>query len=217
MSGRIVVVNPNSTQAVTDGMDAALESLRMPGGPVLECVTLAEGPPGIEDQRDADAVIAPLCRYIGQRDNDADAFIVACFSDPGLHSAREVSSKPVLGIAECGVLTALSRGERFGIISILDVSLNRHLRYIRQLGLETRLAGDLAVGLGVVELHDDEQVLARMIATGERLRDECGADVLVMGCAGMARLQQPLENALGLPVVEPVRAAVVMAFDRVCV
>src|SRR5713101_3990566 len=147
MADSIIVINPNSTEAVTAAMDEGLAPLRMPGGPAIECVTLAEGPPGIGSQSDADSVIAPLCRTIRARDNDAAAFVVACFSDPGLHSARDATRKPVLGIAECGILTALTLGQRFGVIAILAKSVPRHLRYVGAMGLTARLAGDLPIGL----------------------------------------------------------------------
>ena len=214
MAGSIVVINPNSTVAVTAAMDEGLAPLRLPGGPAIECLTLAEGPPGIESQSDADGVIAPLCRAIRARDNDAAAFVVACFSDPGLHSAREATRKPVLGIAECGILTALTLGQRFGIIAILARSVPRHLRYVGAMGLTGRLAGDLPIGLGVTELAQEAVTLKRMIETGTRLRDDKGADVLVMGCAGMARYRGRLQSALGIPVVEPTQAAVTMAIGR---
>ena len=57
---RILVINPNSTQAVTDGIDRAMEPLRMAGGPTIECVTLKEGPPGIETQAHVESVVAPI-------------------------------------------------------------------------------------------------------------------------------------------------------------
>ena len=211
----VIVINPNSTEAVTRGIDEAVEPLRMAGGPPIECLTLAEGPPGVESQSDADSVIAPLCRTIRARDNEASAFVVACFSDPGLHSAREATRKPVLGIAECGILTALTLGQRFGVIAILAKSVPRHLRYIGALGLTGRLAGDLPIGLGVTALAQEDITLKRMIETGVRLRDEKGADVIVMGCAGMARYRGRLQSALGIPVVEPAQAAVAMAIGRV--
>lgn len=216
MSSRIIVINPNSTKAVTDGIDAALEPLRMAGGPVIECVTLAEGPPGIENQRQADGVIAPLCHYIETRRDDAGAFVIACYSDPGLYAARETTQCPVFGMAECGMLSALTRGERFGVISILQQSIPRHLRYIRAMGLQTRFAGDRAIGLGVVELSDDDKVLQRMTEVGRQLRDEDGADVVIMGCAGMARMRDRLQQNLGIAVIEPVQAAVTMALGAVC-
>jgi allantoin racemase len=215
MADTIIVINPNSTVAVTAAMDEGLAPLRIAGGPAIECLTLAEGPPGIESQSDADGVIAPLCRTIRSRDDDAAAFVVACFSDPGLHSARDITRKPVLGIAECGILAALTLGQRFGIIAILAKSVPRHLRYVGAMGLTGRLAGDLPIGLGVTELAKEDVTLKRMIETGALLRDDKGADVLVMGCAGMARYRGRLQAALGIPVVEPTQAAVAMAIGRV--
>jgi len=215
MSDPIVVINPNSTERVTAGIDAAVAPLRIPGGPPIECVTLSAGPPGIESQCDSDGVIAPLLDYVRGRNQEAGAFVIACYSDPGLHAAREACSRPVFGIAECGLLAALTRGERFGVISILASSVPRHLRYVRAMGLGGRLAGDLPIGLGIAELGDDALVLERMAAAGARLRDELLADVLVMGCAGMARFRERLEHTVGIPVVEPTQAAVTMALGAV--
>jgi allantoin racemase len=215
MRDRILVINPNSTVSVTRAIDDAMTPLRIPGGPEIACLTLDEGPPGVESQTDADGVILPLCRVIRDHEADAAAFVIACFSDPGLLSAREATAKPVLGIAECGILTALTLGHRFGVISILAGSVPRHLRYIGAMGLGQRLAGDLPVGLGVTELADARTALTRMIEVGRRLRDGHGADVLVMGCAGMARYRSDLEEAVRIPVVEPTQAAVSMAIGRI--
>ena len=146
MPDRILVVNPNSTDAVTQGIDDAMAPLRIPGGPEIGCVTLAEGPPAVESQSDADRVILPLCRLIREAQAHTAAFVIACFSDPGLFSARETTAKPVLGIAECGILTALTLGHRFGVISILARSVPRHLRYIAAMGVGQRLAADLRSG-----------------------------------------------------------------------
>ena len=215
MSERILVINPNSSTSVTDGIDRAMQPLRMSGGPAIDCLTLAEGPPGIETQADVEQVVQPLSRLVAARDNDAAAFVIACFSDPGMHAAREATQKPVLGIAECGILTALTLGQRFGVIAILPRSVARHLRYIRSLGLWDRFAGDRPVGLGVTELADEGRTFHRMVEVGQELKNRDGADVLVMGCAGMARYRQRLADEVGLPVVEPTQAAVGMAIGRV--
>ena len=211
MTERIIVVNPNSSVECTEGIDRALDALRLHGGPEIECLTLAEGPPGIETQAHADGVIGPLCRLVAQHDNRAAAFVIACFSDPGLHATRETTAKPVLGIAESGLLTALTLGGRFGVIAILAASLARHHRRIRAMGIDGRFAGERPVGLSVTELADETVTLDRMTACGRQLRDEAGADVLVMGCAGMARYRGRLEDDTGLPVVDPTQAAVGMA------
>ena len=215
MSDSILVINPNSTEAVTRGIDAACEPLRMVDGPAIECITLKEGPPGIETQRDVDSVVAPFMRTVSDREKDYGAFVIACFSDPGIHAVRELTKKPVVGIAECGILTALTLGHKFGVIAILRQSIARHLRYISALGVTDRLAAELPLGLGVTELGDEKKTFERMVESGRQLRDAHGADVIVMGCAGMAPYRKPLQDTLGLPVVEPTQAAVAMAIGRV--
>src|SRR5215475_3014522 len=179
----IVVINPNSTDAVTLGIDRSIDCLRMPGGPPILCVTLKEGPPGIESQETSDSVIVPLCGFVRSRDETASAFVIACFSDPGLYSVREVTRKPVFGIAESSMLTALACGERFGIISILDNSVIRHHRLVRMLGLLQRFGGDIAIGVGIQGLADEAAVLDKMISAGNRLKRDHGCDVIIMGCA----------------------------------
>ena len=212
---KILVINPNSTEAVTRGIDEACEPLRISGGPQIDVMTLKEGPPGIETQQHVDSVVSPLLQTVKNREAGYDAFVIACYSDPGLHSIREATKKPVLGISECGILTALTLGQKFGVIAILDKSIPRHLRYMGALGVMDRLAGELPVGLGVTELGDEKRTFGRMVEVGKRLREAHGANVIVMGCAGMARYRKPLQDAVGIPVVEPTQAAVAMAIGRV--
>ena len=215
MNERIVVINPNSSVDVTDGIDAAMEPLRFSDGPSIDCLTLKDGPPGIETQRHVDSVVGPLCDLIEREGNNTDAFVIACFSDPGLHSARETTTRPVMGISESGITTALTLGEKFGIIAILPKGVTRHKRYIRQMGLEGRLAGDRAIGVGVTGLSAEEEVESRMTAVGRKLIEEDGADTLIMGCAGMARYRHRLEDTLGVPVIDPSQAAVADAIAAV--
>jgi Asp/Glu/hydantoin racemase len=215
MSDRILVINPNSTEACTRGIDEACAPLRMAGGPAVDCVTLKEGPSGIESQQQVDGVIPFLVDLVRKKEKQYSAFVIACYSDPGLHSVREATKKPVLGISECGILTALTLGQKFGVIAILKQSIPRHLRYVGALGVSERLAGELPVGLRVVELSDEKKTFGRMAKVGKTLRDTHGADVVIMGCAGMARYRKPLQDELGIPVVEPTQAAVTMAIGRV--
>jgi allantoin racemase len=211
--GRIRVVNPNSNEAVTRGLDEALDPLRFAGGPEIVCSTLAEGPFGIETQADVERVTLPLRRLV-EADNQSDAFIIACYSDPGLHLCREGTARPVFGIAECGVLTALARAERFGVIAIRQRSLARHLRYLRQMGLTDRFAGERPLEMSVAETAQGD-TLARLVEVGRELKERDGADAVILGCAGMARHRQKLEDALGVPVIDPTQAAVTMALGAV--
>ncbi|MGI9521978.1 MAG: aspartate/glutamate racemase family protein [Hyphomicrobiaceae bacterium] len=216
MQKQILVVNPNSNQAVTDGLSSALEPLRFSGGPHIKCTTLSAGPFGIESQADADAVTIPL-RHLVEGDNESAAFVLACYSDPGLHVCREGTARPVFGIAECGILTALTRGESVGVLAIAQKSIRRHLRYVRQMGVMNRIAGERPLNMTVADTTSAEQSLRKMIEVGQELRDHDGADVIVMGCAGMARHREPLEDALDIPVVDPTLAAVSMAIGAIAV
>jgi Asp/Glu/hydantoin racemase len=215
MGSSVYVINPNSSQTVTAAIDRAVAPLRSVDGPSIVCLSLAEGPPGIQSQRDVDGVIMPMLRKAAELEEGAGAFVIACFSDPGLHALREQTRRRVFGIAECGVLTALTLGQRFGIIAILPTSVPRHLRYLGAMGVMDRFAADLPIGLGVAELSDEARTIGRMVEVGRTLRDVHGADVLVMGCAGMARYRAALEEAVGVPVVEPTQAAVAMAVGHV--
>jgi len=211
---RIRVVNPNSNEMVTRGLDIALGALRFENGPEIVCSTLAEGPFGIETQADADSVVMPLLRLI-EADNSSDAFVIACFSDPGLHACREATSRPVFGIAECGVLAALARADRFGVIAIGQRSIARHIRYLRQMGMMSRFAGEQPLEMSVAETASGDKTLDRMVEVGQALTDQDGAEAVVMGCAGMARHRRALEEALGVPVIDPTQAAVTMAIGTV--
>src|SRR3979411_2591784 len=114
---RILVINPNSNHVVTQGLEEALKPLGFEGGPEIVCETLAEGPYGIESQADVDGVAMPLRRLV-EGDNSSAAFVIACYSDPGLHVCREATDRPVFGIAECGVLKARARPQSVGGLSV---------------------------------------------------------------------------------------------------
>lgn len=219
MEPTIFVINPNSTQAVTDAFDAGLGCLRLPGLPAIRSLTLAEGPPGIQSQRDVEQVTLPLVNLVrsldAQQGPGAAAYVIACFSDPGLHAVREATTKPVLGISECGLLTAMTLGQRIGVIAILRQSIPRHMRMFGAMGLTDRVVAELPLGMGVVELADAERTRAGLLRVGKALRDDHLTDAIVLGCAGMAEHRPWLQDQLGIPVVEPVQAAVSMAIGRV--
>src|SRR5580698_10615110 len=137
---RILVINPNCSAECSAGIDAAIAPLRFRGGPLLEVATLPEGPPAICSWRDWHAVVEPLCRKIAAE--TADAYVIACASDPGIEAARAVTERPVLGVFRSAVAAAVARAERFGVIAIVVASKARHLAALRAMGLEARLAAE---------------------------------------------------------------------------
>ena len=118
----------------------------------------------------------------------------------------------MFGIAECACRSAAEKHGRFGIVSILEGSLPRHRGYLEDLGLVESLAGDRPLGLGVTALGQNaESTFARLAEVAAELRDEDGAAAIVLGCTGMAPHRARLEGELGVPVIDPVQAAVEVA------
>jgi len=212
----ILVINPNSDESVTEGMIRELKGFHFSEGPRIECVSLSDGPFGIESQADIEAVTLPLRKMVSESSN-VDAFVIACYSDPGLHVCREASEKPVFGIQECGVLTAMSLGDRFGVIALQERSIRRHLRYLRQMGVMERLAGERAASLSVRESVSGKGTFEKLLKAAEQLRDSDQADTIILGCAGMAAHRAKLELIIGIPVIAPVQAAVSMAMHSLLI
>lgn len=174
----------------------------------IRCVELEKGPPGIETDAHVEMVVPLLEEAVAE--SDADAFVVACFSDPGIDRVRRATARPVAGIAESAYLAALGLGRRFGIVSLGPSSIGRHLRYLKALRLDGRLAGDRSIDMTIPELMAND-VVDTVARTGRLLRDEDGADVVILGCAGLGAYRQAMEAELGLPIVDPVQAGVALA------
>jgi allantoin racemase len=205
---KVLLINPNSSKSVTRSMEACLAPVKAATAHEIECIELAKSPPGIETDAHVSAVIPNVIEAVTH--TDADAVVLACFSDPGIAEARKISTRPVFGIAESAYLTALGLGARFGVISLGQSSIDRHLRYLKTLALDRRLAGDRSIGMTVVELMAGN-VVETVSKTGRRLRDEDGADVLILGCAGLGGYRDALQQSLGIPVVDPVQAGAQLA------
>jgi allantoin racemase len=174
----------------------------------IECVELPGAPPGIETDADVALAIPHLLTAVAEQ--GADAYVVSCFSDPGLQRVRAATSRPVVGIAEAAYLAALGLGSKFGIVSMGPSSIVRHRTYLEKLGLIARLAGDRSIDMTIPQLMSTN-VVETVARVGRELRDRDGADVIILGCAGLGSYRSEMEAVFGLPVVDPVQAGVVLA------
>ena len=109
------------------------------------------------------------------------------------------------------MLMAAGLTGRFGIISILEASVARHQAQVAQAGLTNRLAGDLPLNLGVLELAEEKSTKRRLLQVGQKLKQDHAAASLILGCAGMAGYRPWLQEELGIAVIDPCQAAVAMA------
>ena len=207
MFGRVTLVNPNSSERISRQVDDAVRALARDLGVEIEVVTSRGGPPAIESDDDVLAAVEPMIDTAVKY--PADAYVVACFSDPGISEMRATLEAPVFGIAESAVLAAMSRGRNVGVISCVDASVPRHGRYWDRIGVTPRVVGDVATGRGVLDL-EGEEAYEDVRQAGKELA-ESGADVVVLGCTGMTHLRARLQSDLGLPVIEPCQAALTSA------
>jgi allantoin racemase len=201
---RILVVNPNSSVACSEGIAAALAPFRVPAGPTFEVVTLREGPPAIYDWRDWHGVVEPLCRLVERE--PADAYVIACASDPGIEALRAATPRPVFGVFRCAVAAVVARAERFGVVALVDASKARHLAALRAMGLDQRLAAEVALNVTMETLLQPEAARSRLIDAA-RACAAAGAGAVILGCTGMAHHRAAVEDAAGVAVIEPCQAA----------
>lgn len=208
MRARVLVINPNSSLSCTAGIAAALRPLDT-AATRFDVARLPDGPPAVASWRDWFAVAQPL-RDLVLRE-DAAAYVIACVSDPGLDAVREATPRPVLGMMRCAVAAALARGaERFGIIGFTDASRARQRRVLQSMGVEARLSGWEPLNLPMETLTDPVAPRER-IAAAARTLAASGAEAIILGCAGLAGHAAFAEDAAGVPVIEPCRAAGAMA------
>lgn len=207
----ILLINPNSTASMTTGIEKAARAAALPETAV-KAVNPEGTPPAIEGYAD-DALAVPAVLALAEAEAERwDAMIIACHGDPGLEALRERLVNPVIGIGEASFLTACAVGRRFSVLSLLPRLIPKKRDQVGRAGLSDRLASIRALGVGAVESYQGrDRLIDRYRAEGQAAVREDGADCLVLGCAGMVGVAEVLQRDLGIPVVDPVVAAVKLA------
>lgn len=209
-TGPIVIINPNSSVKVTEEIARSVAPFRCMDGPEFECIGIAHGPATISTMHDSTEAALNVAAIVQSRP-DASAFVVACFSDPGVDLCRTLVRQPVIGIQEAGILSAMAQADLFGIVALGPASVARHRLRIRQMGVEARMAAELPLdNVSAEDAGQSEEVFQQTLEVGARLRD-LGAGAIVLGCAGFSPRRRALEQEIGIRVVDPVAAAAVMA------
>jgi allantoin racemase len=210
MTMRILLINPNTTSSMTDSMVVAAQEVAAPGTEIIGA-TVEDSVPFIDGFYDEALAAAAVARCVLERRGTFDAAIIACFGDPGLFAARELADAPVLGIAEASFALAASLGHRFGVVGTVDRGVAGTMDLLRHYGIESRCAAIEASGAEVVDLGDDPMASLGALEDAGRRAVAAGAEVLCLGCGLMLETRSALEERLGVPVVEGVPAAVVLA------
>jgi allantoin racemase len=206
---RILLINPNTTGSMTDEMVAAARAVE----PAVEVIgaTARHGVAAIDGYRDDVLAAAAVIDQIEAHAGQFDGAIVGCFGDPGLFAARELTEAPVVGIAEASVLSAMTLGRRFSILTTLDRGVPPLADLVRLHGVESRCASIRASDVTVLDAHENPDAAADALEREGRLAIELDkAEVLCLGCGGMVGLRERLEANLSVPVIEAVPAAMTL-------
>ncbi|MBD9389837.1 aspartate/glutamate racemase family protein [Agrobacterium sp. AGB01] len=208
----IRLINPNSTASMTN---QALESaLRVKqSGTEVSAVNPANTPVSIEGGADEAMAVPGMLEEIRKGERlGIEAYVIACFDDPGLHAAREVARGPVIGICQAAIQVAMTISRRFSIITTLPRSIPIIEDLVGDYGADRHCRKVRAINLPVLGLEDDpamaEQLLIREIETAKQ---QDRAEAIILGCAGMSALCDRLREATGVPVIDGVTAAIKMA------
>ena len=210
---KIKLINPNTTQSMTDSIynmavryaDADTE---------ITAVSPLTGPDSIECYVDEYLAVPGVIQEVikGDKEENADAFIIACFGDPGLAAAREVTEKPVLGICESAITTAKFIAPYFSVVSVLDRSRKVTEDVVKAYGAESFCRSIRTTGLSVLEFgKNPEKGLKALAEQGRRAVEEDGAECILLGCAGFVDFVDRLREELGVPVLDGVMPAVKLA------
>ena len=208
---RILIVNPNTSASMTDRLRRELEAVKG-RDTELTVTNPSQGPAAIESAEDEALAIPPMLELIRDAAPRHDAVVIACFSDPGLREAREIAPIPVVGLEESSLHLAAQLGRRFTILTSRGARVPAKVDHVARLGLSSRLASVRPLEMGVLEMDaDPDRAAARILEVGGAAVREDGADVIVLGCAGLAGHAAALGPALGVAVVDPSPVALATA------
>jgi allantoin racemase len=205
---RIFVINPNTSESMTGHIRRELEKIKRPDTE-LTVVNPAHGPVSIESEYDRAQAVPPMLELVYQANQEGyDAILLACFSDPGIDAAREVSEIPVVGIEEATLHVAAMLGHKFAMATAFPRHIPTRELHIRKLGMEHVYATTFAIEMTVLEMDaDPQQAKARILELAREAVEEHGAEVLVLGCAGLTGYAKDIEQALGTIVLDPTSVA----------
>jgi allantoin racemase len=209
---KIMVINPNTSQSMTDHLRVELERIKRPDTQ-LTVVCLANGPETIESFYEEAHAIPPTLELVKKANQEGyDAVILACFLDPGLEPAKEISHIPVVGIEESTLHMAAMLGAKFCILTPIKNRIASKKAQVHKYGLDYFLASVRSLDLSVAETDEQpEKTKRRVLEVAQKAVEEDGAEVIILGCAGMAGYAEEIEKKLRAKVLDPSAVALKVA------
>ncbi|MFD1342104.1 aspartate/glutamate racemase family protein [Litorisediminicola beolgyonensis] len=203
----VILINPNSTEAMTTAMLAAARAAAP--GLEIEGWTSHDAPPAIQGAEDGARAAPPLLKLIDKAVAEgAQGIIIGCFDDTALAEAAARAPCPVIGIGQAAYHEAALRSKRFSVITTLPISVPVLEGNIATYGLAPWLGRVRPADVPVLELdRDPEAALGPIGAAAQAAIHEDGIEALILGCAGMVLVTRALRAALPVTVIDPVESA----------
>ena len=201
---KVMVINPNTSTSMTDHMRRELTGIKRPDTE-LTVTCPDKGPVSIESAYDEALAIPPTLELVKQANREGyDAVILACFPDPCLSAAKEISDILVVGIQEISLRMVTTLGSKFSILTLLKERIPHKESDVWRNRLTPYLASVRQLGMTVLET-DEKPDLARkrIMAVAKMAVEEDGAEVIVLGCAGMVGYAEEAACKLGVVVIDP--------------
>ena len=207
----IVIVNPNTTAAMTQRIAATAQAVAQ-AGTRITAIQPSAGPASIEGYADEAMAVPHMLEAVfsaQSKNPNIAGYVIACFDDTGLDAARCVLDAPVVGIGEAACHMASLLTARFSVITTLSRSVSPIEHNLVKYGLASRCARVRAAEVAVLELEDPASGAYAHISNEIRAAlKEDRAEAIVLGCAGMTDLAARLSKEHGVPVIDGVGAAV---------
>ncbi len=210
---KIKVINPNTTSEMTEEIAISARSCAHPTTEVV-CVNPEKGPVTIEGYYDEAIALPGLIEEVlrSERDDRVDAYVVACFGDAGLYALRELTEKPVVGIAEAAMKLATFVAGKFSIITIMPRIRMMLEETVHRAGVAHRLASIRTPDLTVLDFVRDYDGCKRiLIREAQDTVEKDYSEAIILGCAGMAAFVDQVRAEVPVPVFDAVASAVKIA------
>lgn len=203
---KILIINPNSSAEMTAAIQRTAEEYAQ-GDFTVETVSTPGAPLYIDYYSDQAQAAPGMVQLVREHEADCDAFVVACHCDPNLDLLKEITDKPVIGIGEASMRLAGMLGHSFSVVSAARHSIPNKMAMVHKYGLEASCASVRGPG----ENFDDPSQAGPYLDAARRAMDEDMAEVIVLGCAGFAGMAESMSQELGVPVLDGVVCALMVA------
>jgi allantoin racemase len=191
---------------------ASAASEVLPDGAEVRALTARRGPSSIETAAEQVTAAAEVVELVG-RTRGVDAYLIACFGDPALDAARELTDAPVVGIGEAAYRAVLMVARRFAVITTLARGVPDLESGMERLGVRHGCVGVLPLGIPVAEQGAEFGATNEaIVAVGERAVRELGAEALVLACGGMADVEAAVRERVGVPATNGVGFGALLAY-----